>query len=436
MKYVNRHTLTVSDAPTIGGCCGLFDLCGDADLMSLNLSGAEPFLDWIGWEPSNECDIRKNFITFQRPEQSEGRTCTPGYLADPCATPHSYEVGGCGFRLRDWARLRRIGPVRDLTKNNLVKCANQPRYRLDGSPMDNVREQDLLFAMEILLNDLKGYVITGAASTPGLFDGLDTLVRTGYADPDTGHLCKTMDSSVFAWNGNDFDGGAGITWNGNPVGITYDFIDVLLADFRRKRQKIQWAPVLAAQTMQMGDMALVMPWSMIPCLLDMYTCWSVCANAIISTPEDRNFRNSLNGGMFGAGRIYLDGIEIPIIAYDWGGLQKGPTTADIYFLTRKVGNIRVMNGQYLDMRNAVNAYANTGMQYTDGGRVLTGTERDYTCIQEWVEMAPRLLMWAPWLQTRFEDVVCNAPGGPLSPDPCDGSYFVESSFFPASCPPA
>jgi len=43
-------------------------------------------------------------------------------------------------------------------------------------------------------------------------------------------------------------------------------------------------------------------------------------------------------------------------------------------------------------------------------------------------------MWAPWAQARIQDVRCVQPGGVLSPDPEEMSFFPECSFMPADCP--
>lgn len=423
--------LTESTAATLYGCCGIFDLCGDADLMSLSFEGQNPLLDWIGWQATLECIIRRMFISYVEPAKTQG-VCSTGYLADPCADPYSFDWGKCEFELFDFARLRRVSPTRDVTENALKLCAAQPRYRLDGTPITDDREWEMRMMTEVLLQDLKRMVINGNRAVGGQFDGLDQLVRTSYTDP-VGHKCKLMDSNVLAWNNQTLDGGAGITWNGTAIGATYDFIDVLLAVYRRIRQRILWAPALAAQNMRPGDMVLVMPSFMIQCLLDFYTCWSVCPGSAIDTYEARTFRNSLNGGMFGAGRIWLDGFEIPIVPYDWE-LIKTSETADIYFLTGSVGNIKLIQGQYLDMRPVPAAGGVLGYYTaTDGGRLLTWPEIDHTCIRLVEEMRPRLLMWAPWAECRFEDVKCQTPGGPLSPDPCNQSFFGETSFTAPVC---
>jgi len=48
----------VSSLATIYGCCGLFDLCSDQDLMSLSFEAQNKFMDWIGWEKTNVCTIK------------------------------------------------------------------------------------------------------------------------------------------------------------------------------------------------------------------------------------------------------------------------------------------------------------------------------------------------------------------------------------------
>lgn len=441
-QVVNRaDEMTVATNPTIYGCCGLFDLCGDMDLMSLSLEGTNKFLDWIGWEISSVCRIRKNFIAWVRPEYSDS-VPTAGYQADPCGDAHEVEFGVCDFTLERFGRLRRKTPVRDITQVGLRLCELQPRYRLDGSPITDDLEFDMRLVVEGIVQDLKRYIISGSILTSGLFDGLQALVQTGYLNSD-GHACQLMDSIIIDWNANGMDGGAGITWNGAAVAATFNFVDVLLAVYRRIRQRIEWAPALATLSMVPGDMVFVAPTHFNQCLLDAYTCWRVCKGSVddltfiqtLNSLEGRRFRDSLNGGMFGAGEITLDGFTIPLINYDWG-LVAG-TLNDAYLLTGKIGAQRLISGQLNDMRVPATHEAVTGLYaYTDGGRFLTWTERDATCIQRYVETQPRLLMWAPWAQARFEDLKCTQPGGIILPDPTATSFFPMTSFRPAVCPPA
>ncbi len=430
-----RQSLTVSDLATVYGCCGLFDMCSDMDLLSLSLQGADPFLDWLGWTATDVCVIKKNFLTWIRPEQSAG-VCTGGYLADPCADPHGTEFGTCDFTLEDFARLRRQGPVRDVTMNDVRYCERQPRYRLDGSMINDDREFDLVVTAEVILQDLRRMVITGNDTTAGQFDGLENLVVTGYTN-SSGRRCSTMDSYVVDWNQNGMAGGAGITVNGTAIAATWNFVDVLLAVFRRVRQRIMLAPALAARLGGGLDIALVLPTHLIDCLLDHYTCWSVCDGSqynevALQSYEARAFRRSLLGGRFGFGQIMLDNTTIPLLAYDWE-LIKGPNCGDIYLLVSAVGGLKLINGQYLNMAGVPGAYPGTGYRVSDGGRFLHWTEQDHTCVKEILEVRPRLLMWAPWAQTRFQDVCCDGVLDPLSPDPCETSFFPETSFSVAEC---
>lgn len=431
-RSIYEKRLTIGHAPYPGGCCGLFDLCGDADLISLSMMAQEPFLDWLGWEKSDVCEVRKNFITWVRPDTGSSR----GYLADPCAESEGVSFGTCDFLLEGFGRLRRHSPVRDQTKVGLRLCENQPRYRLDGKPIGDENEWDIRLVTEGIMQDFRNLIITGNHAVgvdDGLWDGLRQLVNTGYVNTH-GERCCMMDSIVVDWNGNALcdktTAGHGTTWNGVPLATGFDFIEVLLAVYRRIRQRLHMSPTLAGN-LTPGDMVFVGTTSLNQCLLDCYTCWSLCVNSFTETREARMFRDSLNGGMFGAGTIKLDGFEIPLVNYDWSMINSG-TLSDGYLLVNKVGAQRLLQGQYNDLSRNVSKIPDS--EYSDGGRLLIMTEHDKTCVLHDVEFQPRLLAWAPWSQARFLDLRCSAPGGPLSPDPWSLSFYPECSFRAETCP--
>lgn len=420
---VKRADVTVpvlSTAPTIYGCEPLFDICSDQALMSLSFQGSDPFLDWIGWERTSVCVIKRNFINFVRAAPNGGGTKSEGWLADPCADPNGTQADYCDFTLTDFARLRRESEVRDVTKDGLRTCETQPRYRLDGSPITSQREYDFRMAVEVILQDLKSMVIEGNKGTAGQFSGLEQLVKTNYTDSD-GSRCEMMDSIIVNYNNNPISGGNGITWNGAAVSSSYGYIALLQQAFRRIRHRISMSPTLAAQRLRVGDVVLVLPFEFAACVLDAFTCWSVCAGDTtqMTTKEARAAREELNGGMFGAGRIFLDGFEIPIMPFDFGLINSG-NTFDSYLLTGAVGNVKLIQGQFNDMQFAANT--NGKFKSTDGGRLLTWSEGRHTCDVQIAEMQPRLIMWAPWAQARFQNVVCTVPGGVMSSDPWD-TYF-------------
>lgn len=411
----------VSSDPTIYGCELLFDICTDDALMSLSFEGTAPFLDWIGWEPTNVCVIKKAFINFVRAERSGGNA-TAGWLADPCEDPNGFEVDYCDFTLTDFARLRRESPTRDITKMDIRYCEVQPRYRLDGSQITDQREYDFRLAVEVLLQDLKSMVVEGNKSTAGQFNGLEQLVKTGYTDSD-GSACEAMDSIVVNYNHNTVDtGGNGMTWNGAAISSAFSYIEILHAIYRRIRHRIRLAPALASQRLRVGDMVLVMPEDFAPCVLDAFNCWSFCGGdlSLLDTQEARQNRNDLNGGLYGAGHIELDGFEIPLMPYDWGLIVSGQTF-DSYLLTGAVGNVKLIQGQFNDLEAVAEARPDK-FAATDGGRLLNWAEDRHTCEVQVAEMQPRLLMWAPWAQARISNVVCATPGGIISADP-NSTYF-------------
>lgn len=429
--------MTLSTLATIYGCCGLFDLCSDQDLMSLSFEGTNKFLDWIGWERTDVCRILKNFITYIRPEDSGGNR-SAGYIADPCGASNGVEWGSCDFSLEDFGLIRRHSPERNVTKVALRLCDIQPRYRLDGTPITNDLEYDMRLVTESIIQDLKLMLINGSILTAGQFDGLQRLIKTGYKNTK-GHYCRSMDSVVINWNSKNLSGGAGITWNGKAVAATYTFVDVLMAAVRHIKHRIMLSPALASQGMAIGDMIFVAPHHINSCLMDAYTCWSVCPgqqyNEVnLNTYEARQFRDKLLGGAFGFGRIFVDGVEIPLMDYDWGMVNQVDADSQCFLLTGQVGAVKLISGQYNDLTSVPTTYPEALYSYTDGGRLLTWTERTKTCVYREVEMQPRLLMWAPWAQARFDDVRCATIGPIISPDPWETSFFPETSFSAALCP--
>lgn len=424
-----QRDITVSDAATPFGCCKFFDECAD-EIMGLHFSGELGLLDWMGFNVSDECYRSVEFVTFNRLEHQRGDP-TPGHLGNACADPNGIETGFAKITVEDFGRYGRRGKTRDIMRPQNY-CKTSPRRRLDGTVVTDEREWDLRFATEVLLDDVRRHIVTGNASTPGQFDGLQRWVRTGYSS-------GMLDSIVIDWNGNPMSGGAGITWNGSAVDPAYDFIDVLSAAFRRIKTRISWARELQGQRMRVGDIILVLPSSLINCVLDAFTCWSVCPGAenivvAIQSYEARQFRTQLLGGLFGYGQIYLDGFPIPLLAHDYELIQ-GPSRGDIYLLTGAVGSYRIWEGEHINAATAAAQYGGQGYFSTDGGRILGLIETENECrtLKAW--MHPRLFCVAPWAQVRFQDVKCLEPGGFLSADPMDTSYYPEKSFNPAVCPP-
>jgi len=430
--------LTLSTSATPFGCCDYFDSCAD-EILSLHYKGSLGLLDWLNFQMTDVCYRSVEFITYRRPEQSQGAD-TAGYLSDPCSDPNGWEFGTRKITVEDFGRIGRAGPVRNIAKPQRY-CKTRPVRRLDGMPVTNEFEWDLVFTADQVVDDVRKLVITGNAAVGGQFDGLQQWVSTTHGAP--------LNSYVVDWNLNTMDGGAGITINGDAIAATFNFIDVFKALFRRIRQRISWNPIFSRTPPALGDMILVLPNFAINCLLDHYTCWSVCEGsayneANLQTYEARAFRDNLVSAenpknLFGYGYIDIDGMTIPLLAHDWELIQ-GPTHFDMYFLTGQIGGMRIWEGEMLNGDESLAQFNETldnqspGDFFTlDGGRMLGKIDTDNLCRTVKLWHFPRLFCMAPWAQIRFQDVRCNDVLDPLSPDPAETSFYPETSFDAATC---
>lgn len=426
---VQRLSMSSSapDSPFVADTTPFFDRCEDG-IMSLHAGGRMGLLDLFDWQVTDAFVEELKYITYVRPARSNG-SATAGHLSNPCATPNGFEFGTATLTLQDFGRYGRSGPVRDILKPEKY-CRTDPRYRLDGTVVASEFEWDLGLILDVLKQDLFRDIIVGNNSTAGKFDGLQQWINTGYDS-------AILDSYVVDWAGNDMDGDGGgtITINSNNATGTFDLVDLLLSIYRRFKQRISWSPQLATQGLRVGDVVLVLPTFLAECLLDKYTCWSVCPgkqyNEVnLNSLEARNYRNQLLGGLYGAGEITLDGDTIPLFTYDWETMH-GSNRGDIYFMIRSVGNVRIWQGQHLSASVAANELRQEGhAEYfsTDGGRIIGKTAVENLCRQTSAWIRPRLWCRAPYLQARIMNVECQPVLDPLSPDPDATSWYPVTSF--------
>lgn len=428
-RMIQRLTLAtnVPDSPFIADATPFFARC-ENELMTLSYGGRMGLMDLFNWSTSDVYTKTFNFLTYVRPAYSTGSP-TAGHLSDPCADPNGIDFGTSQITLDGFGRYGRMGPTREILKATRY-CETDPRYRLDGRLITSEFEWDLAFILDVLRQDLFRHIVTGNASTPGQFDGLQQWINTGYDS-------SMLDSYVVNWAGNDIDGTGGgtKTLNGNNLPAGTHLINLLLELFRRFRQRITWSPTLATQELNGRNMVLVLPTFLASCLLDAFTCWSVCEGGEFNpvnlmTYEARNFRDSLNGGRYGGGFIRLDGQVIDLFPYDWGTIN-GTDRGDIYFLTLSVGNQQLWEGETLDAGAAAAEMQREGHnEYfsTDGGRIIGVTEVDNLCRTTKAWIRPRLINRAPWLQARISNVECTRILAPISPDPTESSFYPLSSF--------
>lgn len=425
-------SLTLSTLGSLTGCCGLFVDPSNTPMLSLTMQD-EPFLAWLGWRANNECRQFVKMLAYTGPAGTAAGTEGTGAAA-ACDDAAGVEFGTCEVLLPDKGRLKRSGPTRDLTENNRKLWSEQPVYTLDGKQITDNLVWSTVLAGRVVYDDLKRMVITGNASSANQFEGLQRIVTTGYVNVTDGTRCTAMDSIVVNWANHIMS----YKLNG-----THTLVDYLIAIIRRIRQRITWASMGGVA---LGDQVLMMPTFLRDCLLDAFTCWSVCPGAQyneanLNTLEARTFRNTLNGGTYGQGQIFVDSTPVPIVTYDWQAVSSVAPyfTGDIYVLTRSIGNgtIPVMYGQYIDMNDPATAFAEqSGVGHykaTDGGRFLWYWKTDNECVQPTIVFRPNIYCSAPWAQARIQAIACAGPLNPLSPDPTS-SYYAEEYLHTAYCP--
>lgn len=436
-ESVRRHSFTLGTLGELYGTNALFSLSGQDDLLSLSMQGGgSRFLDWLMFEGTDEAVLEKDFITWIRGEEAS----EAGWVSDPCADGDAVEFGDGRFRVTDFGRLRRHSDNNDITVDHLKQSHAQRRLRLDGTPITGDLEFRALLNGEAIRTTLMKLLVTGNASTGGQFDGLQQLVKTGYTDYQTSRVLKTMDSMIIDWNGNDLDGGSGMTWSdgrvtNQAITSTNTLVDALRATYTFAKQRISMSPMLASQGQRPGDCIILTTAQGAEKLMDQYVYWSVYPDATgyassFDSREARELRDNLSGGLYGQGRIYLYGDEIPIIKHD-PGMIVGGNRVDYYMLWRGVGAVQTLYGQYNDMTSVPSKAEKFFV--TDNGKFLHWMESDHTCVSQYTELRPRLVMNAPWLNARIQDVYIDTPGGLFSTDPWSGtSFFPETSFIAAS----
>jgi hypothetical protein len=352
---------------------------------------------------------------------------------DACDDPPTSEKGICEFYIGDFGTLRACGEAVKVSDIGLRKCDKQPTYTVpvEGVGMiriDNDLDLETIAGAQVVKHELTREVIVGDKSVTGQFDGLDQLVKVGYTSID-GERCYAMDSVVVDWANDDLNGA--VNGHGSIITKIRDM-------WRRIRWRIQQTN-LGMPTE--GDVVLVMPSYMAWEVLDEWAIWSFRETNPGGTQvvyrdytDARAIREKYSNGLYGGGYITIDGFNIHIIAHDWLPVnQSAPYfCSDIYLLTRRIGNRRVLQGQYVpsnlgaDAVSEVAGYNYFQVQQMQSGRALRWLKYDNACVQPCFLTRPRLYLETPWAQGKIENVCVQVQFNPQSLDP-QSNYFIEQN---------
>ena len=412
---------------SIYGRNSIFDCCSPGDVMGLQVS-TNGLMQWLGWRPNKYYRRRVDFLPWYGPEGThEG---SPGTGANsPCDTPDSWEYGVCGYDLchLSWYSIASEG----LDPHTIVqdRCETSPRFRLNGVMIADDVEWQMNGIMNTLAQQLRRAQIHGSHDNVYEMNGLESLIRAGYMNDD-GTPCPFVDSIMVDWGHDDLDG------TGNGLGNFFDYLDEVVTDLEYRAQDLGGI----AET----DMILLTSRFMATCLLDAYACYTTCGRNTINEggvwtgdagitdaalrAQQRAARMALNGGpLYDGSRAvgYLNlksGRRVPIIVEDALDITRPGAMycTDIYLLTRQIGSLSVLYGEYLDMRTyeaRVKKQMPSFSVRTDAaGRFAMKGKEDNFCLSLEMGTSPEIYLSAPWAQARFQDVCCGRVRKSLSGD--------------------
>ena len=409
---------------SIYGRMSIFDCCSSGDIFGLQVQTVG-FMNWLGWRPNRFYKRRVDFIPWIGPTGTVACTNVTG-AGSPCEDPTGWEYGYCGYDLVHTSWYHRGGDA--LTPHTVIqeRCETSPRYRVNGAMIRDDVEWQMNGIMTVLQQDMRRDIVHGAHANSYQMDGLESIIKTGYED-NNGVTCPAADSVLVNWNFDDLDGAV----NGN--GNFFDYLDELVTETEYRASMIG--------TIAETDMVLFTTRFMATCLLDAYACYTTCGVTSENDVTDqalrraqREMRMALNGGPLydgasAVGFIQLkSGRRLPIMVDDAMDITKGAGTwcTDIYLLTRKIGSIDVLYGEFLDMREYENRIRRQMPDFTaradSGGRFVVKGKEDNWCVTLMMGTSPEIYLSAPWAQVRISDVCCARKRQPLTGDPYQKFY--------------
>jgi hypothetical protein len=418
----------------IYGRNSIFDPCSPGDVWGMQVT-TEGLLPWIGFRPNRFWKRRVDFISWWGPEGTGAGSA--GTLATgTCDDPDGWEYGDCGYDLCHTAWYAIAGDTLDPFSIVQERCETSPRFRLNGVQIRDDLEWQLNGMLNVLNQAIEYGAVHGSHANANESDGLESIIKTGYLDKNN-QPCHIVDSIIVDWNCDDLDGAV------NGFGNFFDYLDEVINEIEYKAQNR--GPISER------DMVLLTSRFMATCLLDSFACYTTCGVTTASDITDqalraqqRAERRALNGGPLfdgtrAVGFIHLkSGRRLPIIVSDYITItQSGDNyCADIYLLTRRIGNTDVLYGEYLDMRQAVNRAlrAAPGLKWRSdvGGRLLQSHKTDNFCLSLIAGSSPEYYLAAPWAQARFIEVGCARERKPQVGDPFQPDFHTtQGALYPS-----
>jgi len=401
----------------LGNVYGTFSYPGVRPEMWSALPRTRSFLKLASLEASSVDNERIEVLTGQTAEAGTNAT---GF----CGNPPSASNLKVAQQLYTWGDFYLKTELNALAQTGSLKDrADQTRRILNAGQVDNPFIPDIALRLTDTQSALQHefyklgvsmerqtelVAVRGSAGTknstyPGWFTqfgGLDGQIATGKTDVISGTAAPALDSSVLTFNANITGDGA----NG------YNLVENVTAMLRGLQTKAETLGIGAQFAIVMRPdawFAVVDNWA---CTYATYMC-DGASNAPVNRDGMviQNLRNEMTNGRY----LLVSGQQIPVILTS-GILQENTANntykSDIYVVAYAADGVPLLRLQYFDMGNAylsefANAFGLSDVAVLNNGLFLVGKRTTALCVEYHVQARMRLILDAPFLSGRLDDVI-------------------------------
>lgn len=320
--------------------------------------------------------------------------------------------------------LNRSEPVDFRLINNPLDESVQGTAIADFDPREALNNAKDKLIFEMFNEHIRRHVdisITGSPANNNAagykeYNGLQALVNTGYRDTYTNVVCPAADPRL-------------INFNASLTGSEAALVN-LLSDLYYDRVNL-------ARQLRMNAVrwAFVMRFEVFNELAKIWPCTYFTANCVLPTGggvnvdavAQRQMRDAMKNGSY----LLIDGVQVPVMIDDTIPetiATAGAFRSDIYLVPTYAGSTPLLFWQHRDTR--LMARFSREMQtfataVGSGMHLLVFKSPVNTCIQYQVKTFKRLILRAPFLAARVQNVTVTPTFHSRSAFPTDSYYFVN-----------
>lgn len=351
-----------------------------------------------------------------------------------CQQTYAFGVVHIGMKVDDITQIGlrkdRADVTREFYNQAMVEnpwLPNIPGILNDSGSRLRAHSYTLGVSLERAINPVHFVGVAGTMNNTYLgvanqWNGLDRLIRTGYVDAVTGLACPRADSAVTSFAA--------------PITGT----DAYGRDIVQAVTDTWFSVYELAENLSMADVnwALVMRPDLFRALVDKWSCdyaVSYCAGNT-NSPNNRDAMTIYNArqDMFNGRYLIVDGRAMPVVldnAIPRETLGNNFYKSDVYGVALSWAGMPLLAAEYFPMDNAeAEEYANAfGIDASATSTVNDGLYRVFKrvtkgCVEYDFFARPRLILDAPFLSFRVDDLEYNSYYKQVDPAP-GTSYYLD-----------